>query len=91
MKTKHTPGPWEIFYGETNRAHSIEHVTETGILQLVAKIPAHTRNDKANAKLFAAAPDLLEACQSVMSCERGKHLPADVVVKLGNAILKATS
>ncbi len=44
---------------------------------------------EANAELIAAAPDLLEACDAVMKCQRGKHLPAEVVLQLGNAIAKA--
>jgi hypothetical protein len=44
------------------------------------------RND---ALLISAAPDLLEACKSVMKSKRGEHLPVEVVVKLADAIYKA--
>ena len=45
---------------------------------------------EANARLIAASPELLEACQAVMSANRGEHLPAEVIIKLAEAISKAT-
>ena len=57
MNTKHTPGPWELLYtGEiwSNRGH-------------IAKAPNQHPSDKANARLIAAAPDLLEAAEEIVN------------------------
>lgn len=55
MNTKHTPGPWELLYtGEiwSNRGH-------------IAKAPNQHPSDKANARLIAAAPELLAFAQMI--------------------------
>jgi hypothetical protein len=69
---KHTPGPWKIFYptvgdcgfgiDTADEKNSIVVMdTEAGIYS------AETREeDLANAKLIAAAPDLLEACLAAL-------------------------
>ena len=59
--TTYTPGPWTL----TN--------SRSGVHSIWAKtIPiCHISNpkDKANARLIAAAPDLLKACQSLVDCQ----------------------
>ncbi len=60
METKHTPGPW----GQTGfKIH-----TQTGLAIANISIPDPVCHDVgiANAKLIAAAPDLLEALESVL-------------------------
>ena len=55
-KTKHTPGPWETKDGQ-------EVMAESG-MRLIAQCHAGHREERgANARLIAAAPDLLEACK----------------------------
>ena len=61
--SKHTPGPWQVGmafdnYGETEIA--IEHMTPAGNL-VVAVALGGLQGQDANARLIAAAPDLLEA------------------------------
>ena len=79
MKTKHTPGPWEILpesrkHWKTEFEHGI-FITPHNRLPTFAYIvnvfnyPGQTQ---ANAKLIAAAPDLLEACQAVV--DDWKHI-----------------
>lgn len=60
MTAKHRPGPWGIFpHGEYKRMY-IE--TENSPGYSICCFPAgHDETDKANARLIAAAPELLEA------------------------------
>lgn len=58
MKPKHTPGPWLC------ADMAVEYVVYSdGRVQ--ARTDAHAEVDAANARLIAAAPDLLEALQSM--------------------------
>ena len=80
MITTHTPGPWGIEQtGQTNwigRMRSDgsgkidEIVTSTDRFKLTPK--ATFRND-ANARLIAAAPELLEALKEVVAISDRKH------------------
>lgn len=83
---KHTPGPWQIADGESRRVYLINHgrdaVGETVYIE--------TRNP-ADAKLIAAAPDLLEALESMLDAftdERWVAVPIIERAKL--AIYRAT-
>jgi hypothetical protein len=69
MNTQHTPGPWKIVTGNLNREFnetSIRPVKSPikGIILPIASVryPDHAFG-LANARLIAAAPDLLEALQ----------------------------
>lgn len=69
MKTKHTPGPW-LAQGQENVASGKrEWVIKTPEVDCVSRVIATTPYSKkyndheANARLIAAAPELLEACQ----------------------------
>lgn len=69
IETKHTPGPWT--YRVTRQMISIEskHPTNKQIANddiSIAGIWGLGKSDKANAKIIAAAPDLLEALQRVI-------------------------
>jgi hypothetical protein len=75
MNAKHTPGPW-IADGYNVRVRNGRYIAYTG--------PSHTppseypkqcaEEDKANARLIAAAPELLEALENLMeTCEYGDH------------------
>lgn len=61
MSQQHTPGPWAIYGGVQNEGEFIIHKGATDI--------AVTRwalgDCNANARLIAAAPELLEACQTL--------------------------
>lgn len=91
MKTKHTPGPW-------HRTGAIKEAINTNDKHIAMVNFSHHgsisdvfgEEHEANAKLIAAAPELLEACQLVALCKRGGHLPAKTVIKLMEAIIKAT-
>jgi hypothetical protein len=60
MNTKHTPGPWNYAHGSTDL------LTHDGddVAYVDTAIPNRSKSEQlANARLIAAAPDLLEALQ----------------------------
>lgn len=71
MKTKHTKGPWFLF-DDGNREDSSDIITVPGEdgSEDVAIIPTDLplKQRKANARLIAAAPDLLKALELLMDC-----------------------
>lgn len=85
-ESKHTPGPWTIAAGR----------------YLLAITPAQTKQiaifdsdddwedeQQANARLIAAAPELLEALEECLTCEF-PVIDRDAVSKARAAIAKAT-
>jgi hypothetical protein len=79
MKAKHTPGPWHhIGDGMVYAEPSFDDVearficdTDTGQLARVSD------EDKANAQLIAAAPDLLEALILLLNVEKAALIGAE--------------
>ena len=72
-KDKHTPGPWELEewnsdYGATGD-FSIYQSMQKGCRMPIASVqqPFNGKRTKANARLIAAAPDLLEAAKLVLA------------------------
>lgn len=92
MKTKseHTPGPWECDNSDTP---CVFPKTDDG-QGIIADV---YRGDRAmaNARLIAAAPDLLEACQNALAlivngpdgCDDD---PKRIIAEIRSAIQKAT-
>lgn len=64
MSTQYTPGPWRIGTPPPNGEQTIG--TLNGLMVAVATTGAEMEETKANARLIAAAPELLEALQSVL-------------------------
>lgn len=63
MKTKHTPGPWVVGTNGPN-----DHfIRDAGLSMIVDKINFPMSQSTANARLIAAAPELLEALEAVLS------------------------
>ena len=54
----HTPGPWSLEEGRV--------LTEGGWLLASLPYTLGDEEDRANARLIAAAPDLLEACKALL-------------------------
>jgi hypothetical protein len=82
MKTKHTKGEW-TFENKENPAHSIVISTPKFPLGIATVYGGH--DGLANAKLIAAAPELLEALNEVLAFEKrcaDKGCPV-----IGNGIL----
>lgn len=105
MKTLHTKGNWERkpHIGITNQSKPLNPVyynnvcTTKGIGgQIIAKCLSKNREElMANAKLIAAAPDLLEALKYVLKEKMNQHgetpeLRSDIREKIEAAIKKAT-
>ena len=69
----HTPGPWRysesIFLGKFEGEYCITGSNEHGgsILPILGRTHNFPKNAEDNARLIAAAPDLLEALESVKS------------------------
>lgn len=62
--SNHTPGPWRI----GDACHTIfPPKSDTHSLRAIASINGYRGSDefRANARLIAAAPELLEACQTI--------------------------
>jgi hypothetical protein len=58
----HTPGPLTVREDQSKTAWRIETGTGEWVASIYADYPEH--NAEADARLIAAAPDLLEACQN---------------------------
>lgn len=66
IKQSHTPGPWDIHgdpHSATYYVHGANRVCDLVKPQGFSRTPRET---EANARLIAAAPDLLAACQQAM-------------------------
>lgn len=75
MSTQHTPGPWIVRYREAGLKKpklSVEHSNPhgTGVIGLtLALLPltvSHAAESRANARIIAAAPDLLLALKELL-------------------------
>jgi len=88
--SEHTPGEWKSY--QTEKGYSIESTSESGSLIPVATIHRFYKNSQANAKLIAAAPDLLEACKLFLEFDKqgGLDLRQKVFNAVDKAIKKAT-
>ena len=87
MSTQHTPGPWSYLAGDGLAWRpSVQRATEGGFV-----VVGLSRNrEEADAKLIAAAPELLEALKDALCALDccGKDYPA--ASKARAAIAKAT-
>lgn len=71
-ETKHTPGPWQVGDRDPidNTLPVIDSVPNPAKRSLLASIhprPHYVNDQKANACLIASAPELLEACKTVLA------------------------
>lgn len=82
MTTKHTPGPWEAsamgYESHPIYIRANYQLKRDGRLHgsagAIAKIPASSfHNIDANARLIAAAPELLEALDELVACKALKE------------------
>ena len=81
----HTPGPWSAHAHESTDTYTIHVAGRSWESWAVAHVGDCT-DDEANARLIAAAPDLLEALKNVI---RGVPDTWDGVIKARAAIAKA--
>ena len=64
METKHTPGKWNIV--ESNKIDEEAHI-QTDLKSICRMWIQMDSQDMANARLIAAAPDLLEALKALVA------------------------
>ena len=87
MSDKHTPGPWKIGTPPPNGEQTVG--TDQGLMVAVATTGAGVQT-KANARLIAAAPDLLEALKGLMALSDHRVDLRDAAKDARAAIAKAT-
>ena len=98
--TQHTPGPWIVcgYKNLTVNAGPEGRYSEQSTIVLMPgarherEITSGTQLQEmqANARLIAAAPDLLAALQAVADYWAGGDVPADIDAAMRAAIAKAT-
>ena len=88
MKAKHTPGPWHIYpdYAESY----IESGTGYEVCQVMTNHPKNADTQAANARLIAAAPELLDALQAALDDYAGIDINLNWQETARAAIAKAT-
>lgn len=81
QETKHTPGPWQAYNRVGNRIFNQWRVYSDCLNQpcAICKMDESLTGDQevANARLIAAAPDLLEACKG-LECSIREAFKLDV-------------
>ena len=94
-EARHTPGPWHRRTEGTGIGESIGPIVATphgtGLLPIARIVLIGDTRDTANARLIAAAPELLAACKAAFSahaCDEG-DLPLHVCEQLFAAINRA--
>ena len=90
--SKHTPGPWTVCEHSWSRTGIYSASHPIAALDIYEEATEETQEDwervmSANAHLIAAAPDLLEALQSVMKM---MNSPGEWHQEVRAAIAKAT-
>lgn len=103
MTAKHTPGPWfaekNDSYWEVNPDKGGENELPFSVANVCSSAPGNRDGglQEANARLIAAAPELLAALQLVAGevtdyvrpTSADSHLPTDIVAVVHAAIAKA--
>ncbi len=80
-KPKHTPGPWE-YYGQDG----VFYIEENGIPENTLTIATVEYGNEANARLIAAAPELLEMLRLIkLDGYESKALDALILKATGGA------
>jgi hypothetical protein len=87
MSVMHTPGPWQ-----TDRNNVHHHCLNNDWVEVWSPeaFGASEETMEANARLIAAAPELLEALQTLMGPIDGLQANLDAAAKARAAIAKAT-
>jgi hypothetical protein len=85
---KHTPGPWDVRYDYMVQAKSFEDGRLVPVAQPYG-VNCNGTDLFANARLIAAAPDLLEVAKSILVDDLLPYLPAEYIAKVRAAIAKA--
>jgi hypothetical protein len=83
----HTPGPWEVLEGDPQQPAIINNKGDA-----LAEVIGGDAEARANVKLIAAAPELLEACKLICSNypehRDGMDEPIPVGIKAARAAIR---
>jgi hypothetical protein len=69
----HTPGPWEVYKSHSGNGHGIDG-PKGGAVVWVGSSPIEGVNKLDDARLIAAAPELLGACRAAAYALRDANL-----------------
>ncbi len=88
--SKHTPGPWKIADGDSLRCSlwGWSIMSSDGYWVAVAH-EEEEESDKANARLIAAAPEMLEALKRVEDWMIHNTVPTDRPASIDKAVIDA--
>jgi hypothetical protein len=91
---KHTPGPWIIEY-DLRKKQFVVLVRAHGVPDkyCIARLPRtfSTQENKANARLVAAAPEMFEVCELLLKSERLYRGNANDRERACDALAEATA
>lgn len=90
MNTKHTPGPWSLHKRGPAERYEVQHGIPGNWSPICVTFCGSQQ--EANARLIAAAPELLDICESILAevDYEGLQLESGRAAKLRAAIAKAT-
>ena len=83
VMSEHTPAPWEP------RGAAVTTANDGDIIAVIRSVGPGNNNYEANARLIAAAPDLLEVCRSAMIILEQQLAPIQLGNEMAEAIAKA--
>ena len=91
MDKKYTPGPWKAFYkNKYNEWHVSIPIDNSNMRWALFDDGIRSENPEADAKLIAAAPELLEAIEELLDLYMSMNNPTGpVTIKAMQAIEKA--
>ena len=85
-KLKHTPGPWSL--ADHSLGVEIMHTRQDGLSEAHACLHGSYNTSEANARLIAAAPDMLDALMHVVALLHATHAALDEYVAAGDDMLR---
>lgn len=82
----HTPGPWQVYADLPSTEPNWHIVTNASRMRVIANVHIEPGNamDEANARLIAAAPELLEALQTLV--DEGECYCLDAQERAGRGV-----
>ena len=96
LKMQYTPGPWEVEFNYEGQ-HRFCPFIQVGPARIsftqgydCLTDAARKSEAEANARLIAAAPELLEVAESILAEDMLQYLPVEYITKVRAAIAKAT-
>lgn len=84
--SRHTPGPWKIIEREAGRRIEVRAKDDTDVALIKLQPSGRDRTHLNNARLIAAAPDLLDACKlALSSCDPHAHFYKVIAAAIARA------